>query len=251
MSCRDIQSDFHDYIDQALADSKRLQIEAHLEECTRCRRELSDIKSSLALTQNLEEVDPPPFFTARIMAEVRTSSHAKSWLKRILLRPIRISAGTLAAIAILVVSLQLYTMWILGKPTTRPSMISDNMVPQLPDDFSSQGQPPDPGEILANHSLPDTMAQRLPDLQLTMGVQAIDPAAEAVLRHLLDMGGRILSIVAHGGEYRIMADIETEDKQELIQFLERIGHNEQVTGGLSSQTSTLVSIVLLRQPVNS
>jgi hypothetical protein len=248
MSCRDVQNRLHDYMEQTLPEPQRRQVEAHLKACSNCRQELSDMKASLVLIQNLDEVDPPPFLASRIMAEVRETSQKQSWLKRIIFAPVRIPVGALAAFLILFSLLHVYTVWMPGESMDKAPMISENTAPRLPDHLLDQVQPPGPNEILANHSLQNTTAQQFPDLQLTMRVKKIDPIAKEVLRRLLAMDSRILSLEANAGVYHIMTDIDTEDKKELIQFLEHIDPNAEVTGGLSSQEKTLVSVVLLRKP---
>lgn len=249
MSCHDIQSRLYDYIDQALSEGQRHRIEAHIKACFECRNALTDMKASLALTQDLDAVDPPHFLATRIMGEIRSTAAKQSWLKKLIFAPVRIPAGVMAAIIVLFSGLSVYTLWLPSQYKNRAPVFGDHTASPPSEGHRHPEHFPGLNGVLTDHALQSMVAtQPSPDLQLTMRVPAIEPSAKAVLRQLLEMDGHITGIVADEGEYRITARINTEDKQDLMGFLESIDPDMQVAGGLKLKPGTFVSIALLKQP---
>ena len=239
MSCRETRAALHDHIEQTLPEARRQVVDAHLETCADCRKELSDLRASLALTRDLDDVEPPPFLAARIMARVRAESADAGWLRKLFLRPLRIPAGIAAAVCILFISLSVYTLRTVIEP---PGL--------QPVDLTEPGQWRGTTQQLANHPEQDTKQQAAPDLQITATVQEIDPNARAVLRRLVEMNARILGISSDSGAYRITAEIDKRDRRAFILFMEQIGPNPDIEGGLSAKKTMLTGIALVKAPKN-
>lgn len=59
------------YLDNALAAEEKEEIKRHLGRCGSCRGEIADLELTIGYLKSLPEVEPPPWLTARIMANVR------------------------------------------------------------------------------------------------------------------------------------------------------------------------------------
>lgn len=236
MSCRETRAALHDYIEQTLSEARRHEVNAHLATCADCRQELSDLRASLALTRDLDEVEPPPFLVTRIMARVRDESAQASWFRRLFLKPLRIPAGLAAALCVLFISLSVYTIHTLTEPPGPP-----------PGDLTDPGRWRGSAQHLT-HPEQNPKQQTTPDLQITATVQEIEPNAKAVLRRLLEMDARILGISADAGAYRITAEIDKSNRRALILFMEQMGGDLEIDGGLSAKKSMLVGIALVKGP---
>lgn len=69
-----------EYLDDAVADEERRAIETHLESCASCRDALAELRQTIGHIKRIEDVDPPPWMTSRIMAHVREEAQRKwSW----------------------------------------------------------------------------------------------------------------------------------------------------------------------------
>lgn len=83
---------------------------SHLEECASCRRTVRELQYSLNLLKELPEVEPPPFFEERIMADIRRKAYEKKGLWRRLFFPleIKIPLQAVASILIAVLAFHIY-----------------------------------------------------------------------------------------------------------------------------------------------
>ena len=266
MSCHNIQEKLNDYIEQELSEEQSRQIEMHLNTCPECRAELSELKTVLSLTRNLDAVDPPPFLAKRIMANVRELPAKKSLLNRLFFFPVHVPAGVLTATIILFFSFSIY---MIEKPGDDVLQISgDYMVkrvetPEAPlatvndasrplnyEKFSNQKHLSPSGRILGSQSLPDTVEFYMAELQLTLYVKDVDSAVRAVLFQLLEIEGRITGITSKKGEYQIVVEINSKNKQKLIQKIQQIGISLDVNSDASAQSQNLTSSIILKQPEN-
>ncbi|HEY3315184.1 MAG TPA: DUF4349 domain-containing protein [Bacillota bacterium] len=75
MRCDDVRELLSGYIDGTLDLDERSWVEEHLRRCHECASEVAALRTTLALVQQLDEVEPPPDFRAklrrRILAEQR------------------------------------------------------------------------------------------------------------------------------------------------------------------------------------
>jgi anti-sigma factor RsiW len=60
------------FIDGNLAPEEVRAVEAHIAECASCSAALVDLRKVVGHLQGLEQVEPPPWFTQKVMARVRT-----------------------------------------------------------------------------------------------------------------------------------------------------------------------------------
>lgn len=60
------------HLDGALEPADRLRLEAHLEGCAACRRDLEDLRATVEGIRSLEPVEPPPWLEERILERIRS-----------------------------------------------------------------------------------------------------------------------------------------------------------------------------------
>ncbi len=78
------------YLDGAVTPAEKLLIEKHLAECGECRKTLRELEKTVIQVRDLGAVEPPAWFTARVMARVREDAGRESGLLRRLVRmPLR------------------------------------------------------------------------------------------------------------------------------------------------------------------
>jgi hypothetical protein len=110
MKCGDIKERLPAYVEGELPPGEAGDVKSHLDSCPACSRELEDIEKSMAMVRNLPEVEPPPFFARKIMAQVRAESAPKKGLLERLFFPLHVKLPLEAAAAVLValIAVQVY-----------------------------------------------------------------------------------------------------------------------------------------------
>ncbi|ATW23778.1 anti-sigma factor family protein [Candidatus Formimonas warabiya] len=66
MNCLDIQDLLSPYLDDVLTSEEILMVENHLEGCPSCRKDLAELKETVALIQSIPEVPLPSDFSDQI-----------------------------------------------------------------------------------------------------------------------------------------------------------------------------------------
>lgn len=79
MICRKFENEFKSLLPDLLLDRERVPaaVRAHFDECADCRRELTALESTMLALDAWEEVEPSPFFDARMAARMRTERAAE------------------------------------------------------------------------------------------------------------------------------------------------------------------------------
>jgi hypothetical protein len=81
-----IQKRLAAYCGGDLDPAEREQVELHLADCPDCRAGQADLQTALRLLRSTPEVEPPPWLTGRVMANIREQQALKrSWLQRLFL----------------------------------------------------------------------------------------------------------------------------------------------------------------------
>ena len=76
MNCREMNTKLADLLlDSHTVTSESLR---HLEECADCRRELAELRATMAFMDNWESQEPSPFFDAKLLARLRAEQSAPS-----------------------------------------------------------------------------------------------------------------------------------------------------------------------------
>ncbi len=105
MECREIQGLLTAYLEGALKPDQGLLVQDHLSSCEKCRCAVDDMRKTGVLVKDLEEIEPPPWLTPKIMARVREESGHKGGLLRWLFYPLYVKLPLQGVAAILIVGL--------------------------------------------------------------------------------------------------------------------------------------------------
>ena len=101
MTCHDARPQLSALLDDALSVAERQALEAHLAGCAECRRELEQLRETVALLGRLPPVHAPAGFVDRVMEE----AYRPPWPRRLLdalFRPLRVKLPLEAAAVLLV-----------------------------------------------------------------------------------------------------------------------------------------------------
>lgn len=129
------------YLDNAVSAEEKEKIKRHLGSCGNCRGALADLEWTIGHLKRLPEVEPPAWFTAKIMAKVRDSSAPQPNLWHRLFFPLRVKLP-LEAIALIFLSVTGYYL-----VRTVGTQVSQIVPPQVsgsapPPAASSSQRPP-------------------------------------------------------------------------------------------------------------
>lgn len=83
MNHADIQNHMADYLEGDLPLSKRALLDAHLDECEACARELSEMRTVIALLRRLPDPEPPSDLADNVMRRIRAGEGQQTWLDRL------------------------------------------------------------------------------------------------------------------------------------------------------------------------
>ncbi|MEI6608943.1 MAG: DUF2275 domain-containing protein [Deltaproteobacteria bacterium] len=138
-NCKNIENSLSLYAEGLLPDAEKMAAEKHLAECADCSKALADLKKVVAMTQGLQEVEPPPWFKQRIMARVREEAEKKSFAQK-WFYPLRIKIPiqVMATIVIAILAVYIYRS---GDEQMKA------IVPQAPQLVMEAQQEPTPVEI--------------------------------------------------------------------------------------------------------
>ena len=79
MNCEEARESLSAYLDEALAPDERSLVDAHLEGCAECRRELAALRGTVALLQRVEPARAPVGFVDRAVA----AAQPRPWYRRV------------------------------------------------------------------------------------------------------------------------------------------------------------------------
>jgi hypothetical protein len=134
-SCQDFEKRLPAYQEGLVSGQDKKDLEDHLRSCAICRLALQDLNRTKDLLGRLQEIDPPPWFTQKVMARVREEAEGKRGLLRKLFYPLHIKIPLEAMASILVVVLAVYVF-----KTTEPEMpllrAPSESVSPIPKDFA-------------------------------------------------------------------------------------------------------------------
>lgn len=117
MECSDIQEKLSAYLEDIIPSEEKVVIDEHLKACQKCNESLADLKKTLEYVQNLQEIEPPPWLTQKVMASVRLEAEAKRGIFHRLFHPLHIKLPIEALATILIAVATIYVF-----KTTQPEM---------------------------------------------------------------------------------------------------------------------------------
>ena len=108
MECDKVRERLAAYIEGIVDTAEGPAIGSHLSNCAKCRMAMKDLKKTENLLKSLEEIEPPPWLSDKVMAGVRQEAEEKGGLLRWLFYPLRIKIPVEAFTILLVVGLVAY-----------------------------------------------------------------------------------------------------------------------------------------------
>ncbi|MBA4418263.1 MAG: hypothetical protein C0392_10195 [Syntrophus sp. (in: bacteria)] len=108
MDCKGIEEQLSAYLDGPISPDEKEHIDNHLASCPQCSASLKGLKKTGELLKNLEEVEPPPWLTRKIMAHVREEAEQKKGLLHRLFYPLHIKIPMETFATLLIVGITLY-----------------------------------------------------------------------------------------------------------------------------------------------
>jgi hypothetical protein len=147
MLCKDIEQKLPAYLEGALSPQEKGRIEEHLASCPQCKKAIEDLEKTEKLIREMEVVEPPAWFTQKIMSRVREEAQKKKNIFRKFFYPlhIKIPIQALTTVLIAVLAIQIYRV---GEPEMKvivapPATVSETgkehapAAPQKSPEFAS------------------------------------------------------------------------------------------------------------------
>lgn len=78
MDCRDVQGRLAEFLEETTSAEEKKDLEEHLAACPSCRVAYEDLKRAVVLMRDLDEVEPPPYLSHKIMAHVREEAEERA-----------------------------------------------------------------------------------------------------------------------------------------------------------------------------
>jgi hypothetical protein len=107
MNCKEIENFLPLYPDDLLSAAEKQAVEEHLKSCPKCCKEMALLQKTEKMAHDLKEVEPPPWFKQRIMAQVREEADKKSFVQK-WFYPLRIKIPVQIAATIVITVLAVY-----------------------------------------------------------------------------------------------------------------------------------------------
>lgn len=109
MKCRDIEEKLPAYHEGCTLSSEETSlVEAHLKICPQCSSSLDDLIKTMHLIKELPEIDPPPWFTQKVMARVHDETEKRRGLVKKLFYPFHVKIPIEAFATLMVALLGIY-----------------------------------------------------------------------------------------------------------------------------------------------
>ncbi|PKN34103.1 MAG: hypothetical protein CVU61_10085 [Deltaproteobacteria bacterium HGW-Deltaproteobacteria-19] len=115
MTCKEIEERLSAYLDNALPADERRRIEDHLPSCPSCLKAAEDLRKTVGLVHELEEVEPPPWLSQKIMTRIREEAAPKRGILRTLFFPLHIKVP-IQAFAMVLVAVLAFQVYRTGEP---------------------------------------------------------------------------------------------------------------------------------------
>ncbi len=106
--CGDMEQRLGAYLEDFLDEKGRKALEEHLSACPHCRHTLEDLLKTKKILAGMDEVDPPPWLTEKIMAQIHEGHAQKEGFFRRLFFPLHIKIPVQALATVFIVALSVY-----------------------------------------------------------------------------------------------------------------------------------------------
>lgn len=180
MECKSIQKKLSAYIDDILSPQEKMMVDEHLRTCPACASALSDLKKTVGLIKNLEEVEPPAWMTQKIMARIRAEAQPKKGLLQRLFYPLYIKLPVGAIATVVVALTTLYVFRTIEPEVKLAKAPTEETAPQVPSKYVTPPTTPSPAPSkLAEQLFVSKEADAKADKLTGSGVQEIERKEKA------------------------------------------------------------------------
>jgi hypothetical protein len=197
------------YLEGLLSPEEKALVEEHLASCPQCSNALEALKKTGKLVRELEEIEPPPWFTQRIMSRVREEVKQETGIIRKLFYPlyIKIPVQALATVLIAVLAFQIYRV---GEPEMKVVVAPPAAIFEAGQDQAPTTSQKPPEAVPAPSAKEKTVLAKVPkkDMEM-MAVSAPDSGDEKIRKEK--------NLLREGGELLTDQSIVAEKKKESIQ----------------------------------
>lgn len=197
MECGKIRKNLNAYLEGLSSPEEKSALEKHLATCRECSAELEDLKKTIHLVGDMDEIEPPSWLTQKVMTRIRAETAVQeSFLTRLFHRyPTGIPA---AAVATLVVAVTAVIMMKSMEPEIREPMLPSVAEQPLPPVQKSTPQPAEPEPKKESSTGKTSGGRANPDEEKNL---AVYPQAQKNPKKILKEDR-----VAADGENNIIAD---------------------------------------------
>jgi hypothetical protein len=160
MEHTEIRRQLSAYLDGEVSPAQRVEIDAHLADCPRCRAALAELERTIGHIRNLPRVEAPPWLAAKTMARVREVAETRSSLWQRLFFPLGVKLP-LEAVAIVFLCVTGYYLTRTSAPelTTVSSPVPSRQEAASPAQPAAPAQPeetPQPPAAVQRKAAPPT-----------------------------------------------------------------------------------------------
>jgi len=108
MECADTQKKLSAYIEGVISPEERMLVNEHLTSCQECSAFLADMRKTVEYVQKLEDIEPPPWLTQKVMENIKSEAKPKKGILQKLFYPLHIKLPIEAAAVFLIAVAVLY-----------------------------------------------------------------------------------------------------------------------------------------------
>ncbi len=145
MGCNDVREKFSPYLEGNASAEEKKTIEEHCLSCKLCRSILEDLRKAKELVRNLEEVEPPPWLTKKIMAKVLVEGERKHGIIQKLFFPLHIKIPIEALATVFLAIMTVYVFRSV-QPELKSLSMHPGVEPSIPK-IEAKKQPPQPEAV--------------------------------------------------------------------------------------------------------
>jgi len=137
MDCKEVGKRLPAFLEGDVSELEAEELRKHFDSCDPCRKVCRDLEKSGYLLRNLTEVEPPPWFTQKIMARIEEEAEKKkSWLEKLFF-PLHIKIP-IEAVASLLIAFLAWQVYQAGEPERAAFQAPLGSLPLITEKYSLQ-----------------------------------------------------------------------------------------------------------------
>lgn len=137
MDCKEVGKRLPAFLERDVSELEAEELRKHFDSCDPCRKVCRDLEKSGYLLRNLTEVEPPPWFTQKIMARIEEEGEKKKgWLEKLFF-PLHIKIP-IEAVASLLIAFLAWQVYQAGEPERAAFQAPLGSLPVITEKYSLQ-----------------------------------------------------------------------------------------------------------------